>query len=90
MGQLSLCTHRRHWLMELTQYWALGMVIKDVVPEDGLENEHKKTMIGAGLVAQWLSAHVLLQWPRVHWFGSWVWTWHFLSSHAVVGVSHIK
>ena len=30
------------------------------------------------------------QWPRVHWFGSWVQTRHHLARHAVVGVSHIK
>ena len=34
--------------------------------------------IGAGLVAQWLSLHVLLQQPRVCRFGSRVWTWHHL------------
>ena len=46
--------------------------------------------LGAGQVAQRLSVHVLLQWPRVHWFGSRVRTWHRLASHAVVGVPHIK
>ena len=45
---------------------------------------------GAGLVAQWLSAHVLLRWPGVRQFRSWVQTWHRLASHAVVGVPHIK
>ena len=40
-------------------------------------------------VAQWLSTHVPLQQPSVYWFGSWVWTWHRLASHAVVGVPHI-
>ena len=49
-----------------------------------------KDYSGAGLVAQWLSAHVQLQWPRVHCFGFRVWTWHHLASHAVVGVPHIK
>ena len=44
----------------------------------------------AGPVAQWLSVHVLLQWPRVHPFGSQVRTWHHLANHAVVGVPHIK
>ena len=28
----------------------------------------------AGPVVQQLSLHILLQWPRVHWFGSWVQT----------------
>ena len=41
-------------------------------------------------VAQRLSAHVLLQRPRVRWFGSWVQTWHRLASHAVVGIPNIK
>ena len=45
---------------------------------------------GAGLVVQQLSAQVLLLWPRVHWFGSRVRTWHRMASHAVVGVPHIK
>ena len=33
---------------------------------------------GAGLVAQWLSAHVPLRRPRVHQFGSWVRTWAWM------------
>ena len=45
---------------------------------------------GAGPVAQWLSAHVLLWRPGVRQFGSWVWTWHCSSSHAVAGIPHIK
>ena len=44
----------------------------------------------AGSVAQWLSAHVLLQRPRVRRFRSLVRTWHCLAHHAVVGVPHIK
>ena len=39
---------------------------------------------------QWLSAHILLQWPGVCRFGSWVWTWHCLASRVVVGIPHIK
>ena len=31
-----------------------------------------------------------LRWPRVRQFGSQVQTWHCLTSHAVVGVPHIK
>ena len=46
--------------------------------------------IRASLVAQQLSAHVLLRLPRVHWFGSWVRTWHHLASYAVVGIPRIK
>ena len=30
------------------------------------------------------------QWPRVHWFGSLVRTWHCLAQHAVVGVPQRK
>ena len=44
----------------------------------------------AGLVVQRLSLHVPLRWPGVRRFGSRAWTWHCLSSHAVVGVPHIK
>ena len=44
----------------------------------------------AGPVAQRLSVQVPLQRPGVHWFGSQVWTWHGLTSHAVVGVPHVK
>ena len=47
-------------------------------------------LIGAGLVAQRLGVHILLQRPRVCQFGSWVRTWYRLSSHAVVGMPHIK
>ena len=39
-------------------------------------------------MAQWLSVHVPLQQPGVRLFGSQVWTWHHLASHAVA-VSHI-
>ena len=46
--------------------------------------------IGAVLVAQWLSLHILLQQPGVCRFGSQVQTWHRLASHAVIGVPHIK
>ena len=49
-----------------------------------------KRQLGAGPVAQWLSVHVPLRWPRVCWFGSRVRTWHCSSSHAVVGIPHIK
>ena len=34
-----------------------------------------KATRGAGLVTQWLSLHVPLQWPGVHWFRSRVWTY---------------
>ena len=44
----------------------------------------------AGPVMQQLSAHILLQRPRVRRFGSQVQTWHCLSSHAVAGIPHIK
>ena len=46
----------------------------------------------AGPVTQRLSAHVHVPlWqPGAHRFGSQVQTWHCLSSHAVVGVPHIK
>ena len=35
----------------------------------------KYLLVGAGLVAQRLSLHVLLWWSRVRWFGSRVWTY---------------
>ena len=38
--------------------------------------------IGAGPVAEWLSLHAPLRWPRVRQFRSWAWTWHCSSSHA--------
>ena len=42
--------------------------------------------------ARWHSScvHFLLEWPRVHRFGSWVRTRHHFASHAVVGIPHIK
>ena len=49
-----------------------------------------KWIKGASLVVQRLSAHVLLRWPGVRWFGRWVRTWHRMATHAVVGVPHIK
>ena len=50
----------------------------------------KSADMGTGPVAQGLSLHVPLQRPGVRWFGSRVRTWHCLTSHAVVGVAHIK
>ena len=50
----------------------------------------KNIKLGAGLVAQWLSVHVPLRRPGVRRFGSRMWTWHHLASHAVVGTPHIK
>ena len=50
----------------------------------------KKLTLGAGPVAQRLSAHVPLGWLGVHRFGSHVWAWHCLASYAVVGVPCIK
>ena len=49
----------------------------------------KEDCPGAGPLAQWLSAHIILRRPGVRWFGSQVWTWHRLASHAVAGVPHI-
>ena len=50
----------------------------------------KTKRMGASPVAQRLSAHVLLQWPGVRWFGSRVRTWHRLACYAVVDIPHIK
>ena len=44
----------------------------------------------AGPVVQQLSVHVPLQPTGVHWFRSRVWTWHSLTSHAVVGIPQVK
>ena len=38
----------------------------------------EKCCLGVGPVAQWLSSHILLQWPRVRHFGSQVWTYALL------------
>jgi len=38
-------TPGQHWVMELICYWSQGMARKDLVPEDGQENEHRKTVI---------------------------------------------
>ena len=45
---------------------------------------------GASPAMQQLSSHVLLQWPGVRRFGSRVWTYAALASHAVAGFPHIK
>ena len=50
----------------------------------------KVIFLGAGLVVQQLSAHIPLRRPGVRRFGSRVWTWHCLASHAVAGIPHIK
>ena len=51
---------------------------------------HENNSRGAGPMVQRLSSHILLRWPRVHWFGSQVWTWHCLANHTAAGVPHIK
>ena len=56
----------------------------------GEESPDLKDSSGAGPVAQRLSSHVPLWLPRVRWFGSWVRTWHCLSSHAVVSIPRKK
>ena len=38
-------THRQLWVMELMCYWSQGMTRKDLVPEDGQENGHRKMVI---------------------------------------------
>ena len=55
-----------------------------------IKRKLKKLGVGAGPVAQWLSAHVPLRWPGVHRVGSQVWTWHHVACHAVVGIPCIK
>ena len=50
----------------------------------------RKIQMGASPVVQWLSAHIPLQQPGVHQFGSRVRTWHRLTNHAVVGVPCIN
>ena len=74
--------HTQHQGMWRALYWCLIKKIP-VVPS-------KRSKKGAGPVAQWLSSHVPLQQPGVHRFGSWVWTWYSLASHAVAGVPHIQ
>ena len=54
------------------------------------EQGHQECLAEAGPVTQQLSVHIPLSWPGVCRFGSWVWTWHRLANHAVVGVPHIK
>ena len=49
-----------------------------------------KALQGAGPVAQQLSAHVSIRRPGVLRFGSRVRMWHYLASHAVADVLHIK
>ena len=58
--------------------------------KEAKRNSLAENKIRAGPVAQRLSSHVPLRWPGVHWFRSWVWTWHHLASHAVVGIPYIK
>ena len=62
----------------------------NVINQDDLNKIIKKGTFGAGPVVQQLSVRVLLWQPGVCQFGSWVWTWHHLKSHAAVGIPHIK
>ena len=65
--------------------------IKSLKKHKPLKLYHKEIEnLGAGPVAQQLRVHVPLRQPRVRLFGSQVWTWHHLASHAVVDIPHIK
>ena len=61
-----------------------------LVPGGHMASGCQMDAVKAGPVAQRLSVHMLLRWPRVCQFRSRVQTWHRLASHAVVGVPHIK
>ena len=70
--------------------------LKIIIPRSARQKKvyvvwfHLYKTLGAGQVVWQLSAHVPLLQPGVRRFGSWVWTWRHLASHAVVGVPHIK
>ena len=42
----------------------------------------------AGPVAEWLSAHIPLQWPGVHWFGFRAWTYALFIKPCCGGIPH--
>ena len=48
----------------------------------------KYLYLGAGPVAEWLSARAPLRWPRVRRFESWARTWHHSSGHTEAA-SHV-
>ena len=50
----------------------------------------KSIKLGAGQVAQWLSAHALLWQPGVHGFGSWAQIYMPLIKPCSAGIPHIK
>ena len=49
-----------------------------------------KLLCGAGPVVWWLSSHALLQWPRVRWFRSWMWTYTPLIKPCCGGIPYTK
>ena len=53
--------------------------------QDVIEKEENQ---GASPVAEWLSSHARLWWPRVLRLGSWAQAWHRSSGH-VEAASHI-
>ena len=69
--------------MRQLRIWMLKLLAQD-------DTASKKQNGGAGPVAQRLSSHVLLLWPRVRQFRSQVWTRYHLASHPVAGIPHIK
>ena len=70
-------------LLAVTSSWETGM--QQILPQSP-----KGSNPGASPVPQQLSLHVLLQWPGVRQFRSWVRTWHHLARHAGAGIPHIK
>ena len=63
--------------VEISLNCALPFAQKHLMAPHHLKKYDPNTLIwdlrlsmGAGLVAQWLSSHILLWWPRVHWFRS--------------------
>ena len=67
-----------------------GKSLRMKAGSQGSNHVIKGLELGAGWVAQRLSAPVPLRQPGVHRFRSWVRTWHCLASHVAVSVPHIK
>ena len=88
----------KHWWEKLSSFllnWLnytgrLSLLLSYTLEEDAKDDGQDYCSVGAGPVVQWLSLHVPLWQPGLHWCRSRVWTWHCLACHAVVGIPHIK
>ena len=62
--------------------------VKVIKVKERLKNVPYQRKLGASPVAEWLSSRALLQWPGIHGFRSWAWTYALLIKPCCGGIPH--